>query len=134
MLQQIYSQHLDTVEYSEAQDNSFSFNTFYYKGVNPLGTCPDWKGYYESSLLLPFDYVYFSKLNAVVQRFDYATGESEAYNVTCSDRNIISNILDSLKTGDSYESICGGQSWRVFTCSGSRVLCLNCKLNCGRLS
>ena len=91
------------------------------------------KGTYGSSLDLPFDFVYFKKLNAIVRRQDFAKGETEEYNVTCSDRTIVENILDSLNTGKSYEKICGGYSWRLFSCSGNRMLCIgpHCKENCG---
>jgi hypothetical protein len=83
-----------------------------------------------SSLTLPFDYVYFSKLNMVVQTIDYATGNTDYLNVTCSERDKIDSMLDAFKTGNDFESLCGGYSWRVFTCAQSRVMCLNCKRTC----
>ena len=39
-------------------------------------------------------------------------------------------MIESLETGLSYEFNCDGRSWRVFTCNGNRVMCLNCKENC----
>jgi hypothetical protein len=130
LLQQIYAQHLDRVEYYSKAENAFTFDTFYFKGVNPRGTCTDWEEYHQAELMLPFDYVYFSKMEMYVQRIDYGTNVQDSLNATCSNRDVIANILDALVSGDHYESICGEVSWRVFTCGGNRIICLNCKHNC----
>ena len=89
MLQQIYSQHLDTVEYSETRTTPFP-STPSITRASTAWHVSRWEGYYQSSLLLPFDYVYFSKLNAWSN--DTTTPRAIDFNVTCSDRNTISSI------------------------------------------
>ena len=129
ILQQIYAQHLDRVEYYSKAENSF-LSTHFTSGVNPRGKCGDWKGTTSPSCCCRFDYVYFSKMEMYVQRIDYGTDVQDSLNATCSDRNVIANILSALVSGDHCEKICGEVSWRVFTCGGNRMICLNCKHNC----
>ena len=115
---------------SQSIANSFTYPSFYYKGLNANGSCQAWQDFTSSTLSLPFESVKFSVFNAVFETINYQTGEQDYANATCNEPTLVNNILSSLKSGVSFESICGAYSWRVFTCKTNRVLCINCRENC----
>lgn len=55
------------------------------------------------------------------------------FTTTCTDRKVIADLTRSLTSPDAtltYDGNCDGNTWRIFSCSGSRVFCINCKRKC----
>lgn len=128
--QQSYIEYLQTVEDYDSIENSFSFNTFYYKGLTIEGSCVEWTDFYDGTLALPFDDVVFDKLSSYYVVDNFETGESYQTTASCKDKNIIKGIVSSLRTGTDYEGNCEFNTWRVFECNDRSVLCVNCKKKC----
>ena len=115
--------------------NILPFSSFYYKGLvvdtkQESGSCPAWKSYSNTQLILPFDNVFFSAVSVAFGSYDYNTNKLSQKNSTCSDPTIVENMLSAIKYGFIFQAHCDRHSWRVFTCNGERVVCVNCKLSC----
>ena len=129
----IYDNHkrlMQVVNREALQGTTIPFDSFYYKGITPIGACDDWKRYTETKLTLPYDNIFFSEATISSEYHDYATDTTFFEKSTCSDIVQVAKIIESLRSGVSYEFNCDGRSWRVFTCNGERIICLNCKQNC----
>ena len=79
---------------------------------------------------LPFDDVRFSLITASFMYENLNTHANRTVVSTCAEPAVISNILGSLKAQGTYEGNCNGLTWRVFTCNGESLLCVNCKKVC----
>lgn len=115
--------------------NLLPFSSFYYKGLvvdtkQESGSCPAWKSYSNTQLILPFDNVFFSAVSVAFGSYDYNTNKLSQKNSTCSDPTIVENMMSAIKYGFVFQAHCDSHSWRVFTCNGERVICVNCKLSC----
>ncbi len=110
---------------------SYTYGSYYYKGVTVDGTCSNWKSFTQNTLSLPFDDVYFSKMSVKFRYTGsgmYAAGANTT--LTCSDRTVIAPLIASMYSGVTYSGNCAGNTWRVFTCDTNRIFCVNCKINC----
>ena len=133
-----YYQHNLAVTENDAVSTAqtFNFYSFFFKGIQVTGQCDAWQKYFENSLTLPFDFLSFVNLKAIIRTYNFDDLNAETVmgknyvSVTCTDPNIISSLLNAFKTGLYYEKICGGYSWRVFTCKTRRIMCVNCKYTC----
>ena len=129
----IYAQHQTQVSAFTRVEHSFTFDSFYYKGVTAQGHCNDWSSFTDNTLRLPFTDVYFSAISVAV---DYQGLSGDRYGgaatAVCAQRETVQTIVDKLQTGKTYDTLCGGFTWRVFECNGESVLCVNCKLTCVR--
>ena len=114
----------------QEQGTMIPFDSFYYKGITPIGSCTDWKTFTETKLTLPYDNIFFSKATLVSMWEDFDTETSYEESSVCDNAGEVTKMIESLESGLSYEFNCDGRSWRVFTCNGERVMCLNCKENC----
>lgn len=110
--------------------NSFTFSTFYFKGVTVDGTCPEWQSYAGTSIVLPPGDTYMSKITAAFEIFDFTTGDSFQKLYTCTNPGAVPYLAAGLLSGVAFSYPCDGDTWRVFQCNGFPVFCVNCKLNC----
>jgi len=134
-----YFDHYTYLNFSSALNSSlhvadsFTFGTYFFKGLTIGPQCRDWKTYTAATLALPFDDVTFSHISASFEFESFETGGAyEQLTATCAHREIVGNIISSLQTGTEYEGNCNGLTWRVFTCGTTAdiVFCVNCKKNC----
>jgi hypothetical protein len=126
----LYEDDFETILDVEGGENGTPFGTFYYKGTTPEGTCEEWQAYTSTYLNLPYDNIYFSQATLRSEYYDYDSLTTYSEEATCSNPTQVQLMIDSLQSGESYEFNCDGRSWRIFTCNGDRVMCLNCKQNC----
>jgi hypothetical protein len=127
---ELYEEDLSTILEVEGGEDGTAFGTFYYKGITPEGTCADWRQYTTTYLILPYDNIYFSQAVFRSEYYDFDTQTSYSEEAVCRNAPQVQLMIDSLQSGESYEFNCDGRSWRIFTCNGERVMCLNCKENC----
>ncbi len=113
-----------------AVTNSFTFGTYFYKGLTPSGQCSDWSYYAGSTLQLPFDELQFSQLTAAFEKYDFASRAFVTKTAVCSDPVVVNGIVASLRYGTVFEGNCNDILWRVFNCNGKPVFCVNCKKIC----
>ena len=111
-------------------ENSFTFESFFFKGLTIGGDCTDWAVFTDQILDLPFRNVQFTKLTLAVDNYGFSSKTSSMSTVECEVKNEVERLIDSLQTGATYATICGGHTWRVFTCNEESVICVDCKLNC----
>lgn len=111
---------------------SFTFGSFYYKGITLGGQCRNWTSFYSNEILLPLTSLFYSQLTVsfVIENYEIE-GAMTNVTETCSNSESIATIIDGLRAGRTTETNCNGVTWRVFQCYGAyTVLCANCKLNC----
>jgi hypothetical protein len=125
-----YGNYLTTKSGYLAVPNSFTFATYYYKGSTINGLCNDWRAYAGKQLQLPFDDVQFSTLVAEFNIYDFNSRQTRTEKATCSSVSVVNGIIASLKYGTEFEGNCADRTWRVFSCNGRTVFCVNCKKNC----
>ena len=128
----IYAHHVGNSTVLNDQSNSIVYSSFYYKGLQIFGTCPEWDAVTFVSLDSPFDDVQFTSVTGVFEIYDYSSRKSRARIATCSKSSEINLMVEALNSGASedFELPCNDNTWRVFTCAGSRVICVNCKKVC----
>ena len=110
--------------------NSYTFSSYYFKGLTVGGQCGDWTTYASKQLQLPFDDVQFSQITSDYKIYDFAKKQSRSVTAVCRDTKVVSGIISSLRYGTEFEGNCNFLTWRVFKCSGKAVFCVNCKKNC----
>jgi hypothetical protein len=131
-----YSKHRTYVRFKSdltryvAVNDSFTYGTYFYTGVSAGRTCSDWNAFYRSVVNLPFEDVRFSQITASFMYEDLNTRVNRSTVATCTDPNIINNLLGSMKAQARYEGNCNGLTWRAFPCDGQTVFCVNCKRVC----
>eukprot|EP01040_Poterioochromonas_malhamensis_P013812 gene13813-15231_t len=108
----------------------FSFGTFYYKGLTVDGTCNDWTSFTQGQLAAPRETLDFVKISTRFQLYDYVSRTNRTQVIECARKNIIRSVMNALTLGIDYEGNCEGNSWRVYTCNDSPLLCVNCKKKC----
>jgi hypothetical protein len=111
--------------------NSLTFGSFYYKGIQVNGSCADWNTFSLEKTNIPIDELYFSAVSA---HFDIETFGLQSRKVTkfatCYDAEILRNMVNSFHSEVNFEYYCEGNRWRVYTCEGSHIMCVNCKKRC----
>lgn len=131
-----YEAHFTYTRYVTARDayralnDSFTMSTYYFKGLSEGHSCSGWDSFYTNSISLPFDDVQFSTLTAVFGNYNFGSRVNRTTTAVCSDKSVIKNIIAYLKSGAAYEANCNGVTWRVFSCSEQRIVCVNCKKVC----
>lgn len=113
-----------------AMADSFTYSSYYYKGITIGDQCSAWNSYKDNSLNLPFDDIRFQKVTLRFDYFQFDTGVNRTEIATCTRTDPISAIITSLRTGTTLEVNCNGYTWRVFTCNGNVIFCVNCKRVC----
>jgi hypothetical protein len=125
-----YKYYRDTILETEGGENGIPYSTFYYKGYQAEGTCAEWQQYTATQLIMPYDNIFFSQAQFVSHTYDYDTETAANEVAVCDNAVQVEEMIDALETGLSYEFNCDGRSWRIFTCNGYRVMCLDCKESC----
>jgi hypothetical protein len=113
-----------------ATPSSFTFSNYFYKGLSVGNQCSAWRTYKDNTLSLPFDDIKFLKVTARVDYFNFASNTNRSVVATCTSPNLIQSMITSLRTGDALEVNCNDRTWRVFSCQGNVVFCVNCKKVC----
>ena len=109
------------------------FSSFYYKGTYVEGNCQGWTNYLNSYLQLPYDNAYFSQVSATFAFYDISLRATRTKVTSCSEPQMLANMVAAFKSGEDFEKNCNYHSWRVYTCPGSGPLvCINCKRSCER--
>ena len=119
--------------------NGISFGSFRYKGTffSPYvseSECGDWDNYI-SSVSLPFETLYFSKVSASFQTSYIGSNNNNAIektttsHFTCTDQSIVGEITAALLSigSLSLQKKCQGNDWNFFYCesAGSVVVAIN---------
>ena len=125
-----YSDFLRAKANYSAIADSFTFSSYFYKGLTIGGQCGDWTTYTSQQLQLPFDDVQFLQITSDYKLYDFAKKQSRSITAVCKDLTVVKGIISSLRYGTEFEGNCNALTWRVFKCSGKAVFCVNCKKNC----
>ena len=110
--------------------STFVFSNYMYDGFNVDGMCNNWIEFFDSTIQVPIQSIYYSSLTLEFITHDLASDMIKYVNTTCSNRNIVGNIVKNLLSGSRYDVNCGDALWRVFTCNSVSILCINCKYSC----
>lgn len=113
-----------------AVPDSYTYGTYYFKGLSVGPTCSDWNSYTTNTLQLPFDNVAFSKLTLDVVIFDFVANVHKNVTAECKDATAIKQIVSNMQNKGTFDINCEQRQWRVFPCNGRSVVCVNCKQNC----
>ena len=106
------------------------FNSFNYKGHQFEGDCSAWGTFLGKSINLPFDNLYFSyaKLYLGIQSTNSRVVRTTSFE--CFDSSILMQLRRALSLGLDYVGRCNDRDWRVYTCKGSVVFCIDCIRAC----
>eukprot|EP01038_Epipyxis_sp_PR26KG_P004991 gene4991-6977_t len=110
--------------------NSFTFGSYFYKEQVVQGNDDYWNDFIYSSLSLPDESIIFTSLNTTFLNYDFSTQTTSSLMAICSDRSIVSSLIGNLQSGNYYSAYCNYNTWRVFSCNGRNILCVNCKHKC----
>lgn len=110
--------------------DSFTYSSFYYKGVVVGDKCGTWNSYKDNNLNLPFDDIRFTKVTLKVDYFQFDTNANRSVIATCTRLDSIQAMITSLRKGTTLEVNCNDRTWRVFSCNGNVIFCVNCKRVC----
>ena len=89
----------------------------------------------SGQLVPPTEEYYVGSMVFQSSVYDYSDGSSKAVTSTCTQPEAIVLIVDELLNGDDETDVeyhCDNLSWRVYTCNGARLLCINCKHQCSK--
>ena len=131
-----YTTHYTYIDYLRlrtkynAVPDSYTYGTYYFKGLAVGPTCSDWNSYTTNTLQLPFDNVAFSKLTLDVIIFDFVANVHRNVTAECKDAVAIKQIVDNAQKMGTFDINCEQRQWRVFPCNGKSVVCVNCKQTC----
>ena len=125
-----YLHFLSTLQSYSSMPNSFSFGTYYFKGLNVEGNCDEWTTFIDRTLMLPFDDVRFSAISLSSDTYNFGGKTSRTLTAVCSEPVLVNQIISLLQSGDTQDVSCEGHSWRVFACNDEMVLCVDCKRTC----
>ena len=110
--------------------NAYSYFSFNYKTLAVRGSCADWNSFIHNQLSAPFDYFIYTDLNATFVNHDYRSHTTTTSKFTCSSDSVVLQLVSALRGGLTLDVNCNGNLWRIFSCSGVSVLCINCKRSC----
>eukprot|EP01036_Dinobryon_divergens_P024036 gene24036-32447_t len=110
--------------------NAYSYYSFNYKTLAVRGSCTDWNSFLRNQLSAPFDYFIYTDLNATFVNHDYRSHTTTTSKFTCSSESVVLKLVSALRGGLTLDVNCNGNLWRIFSCSGVSVLCINCKRSC----
>ena len=110
--------------------NAYSYISFNYKTLEVSGSCVDWSSYIRNKLNAPFDYFSYTYLNATFVTHDYRSQVTTSKKFTCNTQSIVLQLVNALRSGLTLDVNCNENLWRVFSCFGTSVLCINCKRSC----
>lgn len=113
-----------------ALEDSFTFSSYYYKGVVIGAKCSAWNSYKDNNLNLPFDDIRFNKVTLRFDYFQFDTNANRSVVATCTRADSIAAMITALRKGTSLEVNCNDRTWRVFSCNGNVIFCVNCKRVC----
>jgi hypothetical protein len=125
-----YADYLRNKAWYEHVPNSYTYSSYFYKGLTVGAKCPSWNMFATNVMQLPFDNVAFSRLVLASEYYDFSTRKFRNETAGCSDRGVIKNIVASVQQKTVYAANCEQRQWRVFPCAGRSVLCVNCKQSC----
>eukprot|EP01031_Cornospumella_fuschlensis_P042350 gene42350-51724_t len=126
-----YLRYLQTLAAISNQPRTFSFGTYYYKGLLADGQCADWTKYTSRQLTLPLPGFFYSALSVDFNNQPGgSTGRRRNDSVVCRDRGVLASLFTNLASGAISESNCEGRTWRTFACNGHPVLCGRCRRMC----
>lgn len=125
-----YQNYLTTAADYNETINGYSYTSFDYKTLSVAGGCNSWNAFVKNDLASPFDYFQYVRFNVSFNYYDTKTRSVQIFNTTCSNPTAVSKIVSSLQKGTAQDVNCNHNLWRVFPCSESIILCVNCKRSC----
>jgi hypothetical protein len=130
----VYERYLETIaEYQSNPDSTFTFGSFFYKGIRVNGgQCEDWQRFLSTEL--DYDDVQYNSMKVNFENYDYENFGTNDYTSLCNDTSTINRLITNLKRGNSYYEECwDGKKynvWKTFSCGWDKILCLNCDGTC----
>lgn len=108
------------------------FSSFTYKDSSmEVNSCFNWQNFLQQGIdNLPFDNGYISSMTFKSSNENLLTGEIKSLVATCSDKTLVSFMVDKLTAGSQLLVFCNGFTWRSFACKGRMILCVNCPKDC----
>ena len=114
----------------KSMPNSLTFSTFYYKGDTVNGSCSDWNAFTNVNAAIPLETIRYTGITGYFDIYDFGRNVRATVSTTCNVEGIMKSFMSSLNSDSSFQYYCNGYTWRIFTCAGSKVLCVNCKEVC----
>jgi hypothetical protein len=112
---------------------SFAFGSFFYKGRAIAGNYDEWENYFQRQLVLLSSEQAFSNLRVFFKSTSSENGVPARFGeFQCQKRDFISRFIKTLRSpiGTFFDNCADGNSWRIFSCNGKRIFCVNCKQSC----
>ena len=117
-----------------SDSKSVVFSSLIYKGLPIYGTCPAWTSFSASDLTPPYDDLTYSSVTIVSLSYSFKSKSFISnFSSVCPDPLVARSLALTLQSVDltsAYSAPCDGNTWRVFSCFGQRILCVNCKKVC----
>eukprot|EP01033_Poteriospumella_lacustris_P011058 gene11060-7871_t len=113
-----------------SESSNYVFGTFFYKGETKDGTCDRWLDFSQNQVRIPYDDIVVTHVSFWSYVYDYRTRSPRIQRTSCDNVNSISGVVPSLNSGLDYSFTCNSASFRLFSCGGNVVFCMNCKRNC----
>ena len=119
---------------------SIYYNYLDYKGLLIYGGCDTWTDFRTKAVNLPFDNLYLTYVKAyfAIQSFNKdSLGYSQSH-ADCADEDMLIDLFASLEDTNvnrQFTGRCIGtdgvfHDWRVYTCDGHTIFCVDCKIAC----
>ena len=125
-----YKDYSSNNSYFNSLPNTLTFSTFYYKGLTINGTCGEWNAFTNINAAIPLENIRYTGVTGYFDIYDFNLKFRKTTLVSCPLEGIMKMFMASLNSDASFQYYCNGYTWRIFTCLGSKVVCVNCKEVC----
>jgi len=114
-------------------DNAVQFSAFMYKDkATDPNTCANWIYFTENAVNLPIPNIEVYAISLVIANEDLLSAQVQSVQYDCSTFDVVNFILGKIASGAQFLVSCNGHNWRQFSCSGSNILCVDCKKDCSQ--
>ena len=119
---------------------SIYFDYLDYKGFKWSGDCDAWNEFRTKAINLPFDNLHPSYIKSIWGTENYTPGKiaRSVMIADCNDRTMLQQLFQALMSADPKRRFTGRciatngvfHDWRVYSCSGRTIFCVDCKFAC----
>ena len=125
-----YKDYSSNSSYLTSLKNTLTFSTFYFKGLTINGSCNEWDSFTNINAAIPLENIRYTGVTGYFDVYDFGLKSRKNMLISCPNEGIMKMFMASLKSGSPFQYYCNGHTWRIFTCDGSRVVCVDCKKVC----
>jgi hypothetical protein len=119
--------HSYGTQLSRHKDSLRAFSQFSYPVNYSDSRCSDWNNFTSNNLQLPAPNMWYSSVSLVTKVYDFKSKSltgNRGY--SCSDPDIIQNIVLGLVYSTPLSAVCQGHTWTIKPCAYGPSLCVDC--------